>query len=139
MAPRFNRVLAVLASTMIVGGVLATAPALGATSPAITDCVAHAELTKHYSLRELRRALNTMSASTREYTDCSDVLNRALAADISNPGGGGTGSSGSGSFLPIPVIIVLVVLILAAIGFGVLAVRRRSSGTEGAGGGGEGP
>jgi hypothetical protein len=66
-----------------------------------------------------------MTAETREYTNCQDVINRALAGVVSGKGSGGTGGSGSSSFLPTPVIVILVVLLLAAITFGALAVRRR--------------
>jgi hypothetical protein len=131
MVPRSSRALAVLVGALIVGGSLTAAPALAATSPAITDCVAHGALTKTYSVGELHHALTTMSAPTREYTNCLDVLNRALAAAISKPGGDSTGSSGSGSFLPVPVIIILAVLVVAAITFAVLAVRRRGSADRG--------
>jgi hypothetical protein len=142
MARRLSRALALAASVMVFGCAFAGTPAVAATSPAITDCVAHGVLTKHYSIRELKRALSTISAPTREYTNCSDVLNRALAADLSKPGGGkpvgGPTGSGSGSFLPVPVIILLVVLIVAAIAFGVMAMRRRSAGRPGGAAGEQG-
>jgi hypothetical protein len=138
MARRLKRALALAASVMLFGCAFACIPAAAATSPAITDCVAHGVLTKHYSIRQLKRALSTISAPTREYTNCSDVLNRALAADLSKPGGGkpggGATGGGSGSFLPVPVIILLVVLILAALALAVMAVRRRGAGGPGPGG-----
>jgi hypothetical protein len=117
----------VLGAVVALGAATMAAPASAAPSPVISDCVAHGALTKQYSVAQLKQALNTMSASTKEYTNCSDVVNRALAGALSNPSGGGTGSSGSGSFLPTPVIVVLVVLVLAAITFAALAVRRRRS------------
>jgi hypothetical protein len=106
----------------------APAPASAASNPVLTDCVAHGALTKTYTISALRQALSTMSAATKEYTNCSDVINRALAAAVSTGGGRGTGSSGSGSFLPTPVIVILVILILAAVSFGALAIRRRRGG-----------
>jgi len=117
-------VVALFAGTMV-------GPASAATSPVITDCVAHAALTKGYSIAQLHHALATLSASTREYTDCADVINRALAAALSKPGtgpGAGTGAGGSGSFLPTPVLIILVLLMLVAVSFGAVAIRRRRAG-----------
>jgi hypothetical protein len=117
-----------MAATLAAGACEAV-PALAATSPVITDCNAHGALTRSYSIAQLREALATMSASTKEYTNCPDVINRAIAAAVA--GGkthGGTGTSGSGSFLPTPVIVILVVLVLAGVTFGAVAVRRRRSG-----------
>lgn len=120
------------------------APALAAgQSPAVTDCNAHGRLTHPYTAKQLQTALSTMPADIKEYTDCYDVIQRALLAKVgaqhkSGSGGAVSGSSGSsgsgGSFLPTPVIIVIVVLVLAAATFGALALRRRAGG-----GGAEGP
>jgi hypothetical protein len=119
--------LSVLASTVAVCAFVPATPALGASNPVITDCVAHGALTSSYSIQQLHAALGSMTAETREYTNCQDVINRALAAAVSGKGSGGTGGGGSGSFLPTPVIVILVVLVLAAITFGALAIRRRRS------------
>lgn len=119
--------LAALASAAaIAAGALATGSALAATNPVISDCVAHGQLTRSYTIAQLHQGLGALTAETREYTNCQDVINRAIAAAVggrSTPGG--TGGGGSGSFLPTPVIIILVVLILAAVTFGALAIRRR--------------
>jgi hypothetical protein len=107
-------------------GVVA-APASAASNPVIADCVAHALLTKTYTAAQLKLALNTMPAEVKQYTNCSDVINRALPAAIaraktgSASGGGGSG----GSFLPTPVIVIIVLLALAGATFGAMAVRRR--------------
>jgi hypothetical protein len=71
-----------------------------------------------------------MPADVREYSDCSDVLHRALIAELAaaHGGSGGGGSSGGGSVLPAPVIGVLAALVVAAAGLGVVALRRRSAG-----------
>lgn len=96
-------------------------------SAAIADCNAHNTLTHTYSIGELQSALNTMPADVAEYTDCKDVITRALLIQQGKLKGKGSsgGSSSSGSFLPTPVIVVLVVLLLAAATFGALALRRR--------------
>ena len=69
-----------------------------------------------------------MPADIKEYTNCYDVIQRALlardrrasAATEEAPEDGGS------SFLPTPLLIVLGVLVVAAIGFGILALRQRS-------------
>jgi hypothetical protein len=118
---------------------LAAAPAaLAGSANPVADCNAHATLTQHYSVSQLRKALSTMPADIKEYTNCYDVIQRQLLAQLgkSQPSSSNSPStSSSGSFLPTPVIVVLVVLILAAVTFGAVALRRR----RGAGGGDDGP
>ncbi len=119
---------AVLGSLVALAGIgLGAAPAFGATNPALVDCGAHGALTRGpYSIAQLRSALAQMDSPTKEYTSCPDVINRALAAAVTNgKTGGGTGGGGSGSFLPTPVVVILVLLILTAITFGAVAMRRR--------------
>lgn len=109
----------------------AAGPALAASSnPVLADCAAHpGGLTGHYTVAQLRHALQVMSAETKEYTSCPDVINRALLAALGSgtSAAGGTGG-GSGSVLPTPLIVVLVVLALAAVTFGAIAIRRRRGG-----------
>jgi hypothetical protein len=98
-------------------------------SPAVADCNAHLRLTRHYSPAQLRGALSTMPADIKEYTNCYDVIQRALLAELGSVhdnGSAGAGGSG-GSFLPTPVIVVIVLLALAAAVFGAVAIRRRGS------------
>jgi hypothetical protein len=96
-------------------------------SPAVADCNTHAALTHHYTVAQLRNALATMPADIKEYTNCPDVIQRALLAQIGGVTGSGGSGSGGGSFLPTPLIVVLVLLILAGGGFAVYAWRRRGS------------
>ena len=91
----------------------------------IADCIANQQVTGNYTLAQLRHALNTLSPTTKEYTNCYDAINRAIAAKVG--GGNGSSNSSGGSFLPTPLIIILVVLVLAAGGYGVLAWRRREA------------
>ncbi|HEX4009098.1 MAG TPA: hypothetical protein VHX62_03785 [Solirubrobacteraceae bacterium] len=109
------------------------APALAAGGNAIiNDCESNGQLTAHYSLQALHQALAVMPASVKQYTDCYDVIARAIATDKTRSGTVTTSTGGSGgSFLPTPVIIILVVLILAGVTFGAIAVRRRRAGGEG--------
>jgi hypothetical protein len=57
---------------------------------AIRDCNDDGVLQGRYSQHTLRQARNHLPSSLREYSDCEDVLARALAA-AAKPGSGGTG------------------------------------------------
>jgi hypothetical protein len=112
---------AVLAGVLAVGG---TASARGLTK-AVSDCNTHTRLTAHYTPAQLRQALNTMPSDIKEYTNCYDLIQRQLLAEIGGiKAKGGSGGGGS-SFLPTPLLIVLGVLVVAAGGFAVVARRRR--------------
>ncbi len=121
---RLRRAIATAAACAV--GLIAAAPAVGANNPVLQDCLLHrAGLSGHYTVAQLRHALQVMPQESQEYTSCPDVINRALLATIKiNKTGGG----GSGSFLPVPVLIVLAVLVVAAAGFGAQALRNRRSG-----------
>jgi hypothetical protein len=123
--------IVLLAGACALPGSLTAAPAAaaaGSSNPVIADCLSHpGGLQGHYTVAELKHALEVMSAETKEYTSCPDVIDRALLAALGSGGSGGgtsTGGGSGGSFLPTPVIIVLVVLVLAAVTFGALAIRR---------------
>jgi hypothetical protein len=70
------------------------------------DCVLDSKLDGNYTLSQLREARNHPPADGLEYTDCTDILARAIAAKTSSPshsnsggnssGGGGTGGGGGG-------------------------------------------
>jgi hypothetical protein len=124
MSPRLLSLL--LAVAAIAAAVPASASAAGKLAPAVADCNAHARLTTHYTAGELRTALNGMPADIKEYTDCYDVIQKALLAQIGSIGGNGGDSGGGGSsFLPTPLLVVLGVLIVGAVGFGIVALRQR--------------
>lgn len=92
-------------------------------SPVITDCSLHGTLTQHYSVAELQHALANMPVDDAEYTNCPDVIRRALLAEIGSIKGGSGG--GGGSFLPVWVIVVLALLVLAGVASGIVALRNR--------------
>ena len=118
----------IAAATVLVVALLAAAPASARLSKAVADCNAHTRLTQTYTEGQLRTALNTMPADVKEYTNCYDVIQRALLADIGGiKANGGDSGGGGSSFLPTPLLIVLGVLVVAAGGFAVIAHRRRSS------------
>jgi hypothetical protein len=118
-------VLIALLAVVSSSGVVAVPAATAASNPVITDCVDHGRLTQSYTAAQLKFALSTMSAETKQYTDCVDVINNALPVAIARGKNGGGGGGSGGSFLPTPVIVIIVVLALAGATFGALAVRRR--------------
>lgn len=127
---RLRSMIAVVAALCACGAVAVT-PAGAAQTRPVADCNAHGHLTRKYSDAQLRTALSTMSADVKEYTNCYDVIQRALLAQLGTPTGSGTGGGSSGgSFLPTPVIIVLVLLVLAAVAFAAVAIRRRGKGPD---------
>jgi hypothetical protein len=98
----------------------------GSGSAVLADCNAHDALTKTYTVAELRNALATMPATMKEYTDCQDVISRALNTALGNGGkSNGAGPSSGGSSLSTGVIVVIVVLVLVASTLGAIAIRRR--------------
>ncbi len=111
-----------LLAALIAVIVPATCAASAGADP-IADCNANDRLTQHYTVPELRHALAVLPADIKEYTDCYDVLQRALLAELSKSGGGSGGSGGS--FLPTPVLIIVIVLVVAAAALGAVALRRR--------------
>jgi hypothetical protein len=134
------------AAVALLTGLAALVPALPAAaasgSAALSDCNAHDTLTHTYTAAELRDALATMPATMKEYTDCQDVITRALDTALGNGGtaGGGAGSGGGGSSFPTAVVVILVLLALAAATFGAIEVRRRrAKAEEGPGGDGDPP
>jgi hypothetical protein len=116
----------------VVAAALLWAPSGLAASHArvVADCNAHGQLTAQYTLGQLREALSTIPPAIKEYTNCYDVIQRQLLAQLgqSKQDGGGSGGGGGGSFLPVPVIVVLAVLVVIAGGYSVVAIRRREGG-----------
>jgi hypothetical protein len=70
---------------------------------AIRDCNDDGVLQGHYSRSTLRQARNHLPASLREYSDCADVLARAIAA-AGRPGSGGSAGGGSAPPLGNPAL-----------------------------------
>lgn len=121
---KLRTTLTILCALGALYGAAMPSPASAAgVSPVITDCSLHGTLTKHYPVAELRYAQSHMPVDDAEYTNCPDVIRRALLADI-GPINGGSGSGG-GSFLPVWVIVVLALLVVAGAASGVVALRNR--------------
>ena len=129
MTPVRHRLIALAAVlAALPGAIVAAVPARAATSGTVVvaDCNAHGKLTATYSVPALQDALSTMTPAVKAYTNCYDVIQRALLAQVSGTKASGSDSGSSGSFLPTPVLIVLIALVLGAAAFGVLALRRRA-------------
>ncbi len=127
---RKARVLVLLACALVAGGasLLAAPAALGSASQVITDCNAHAKLTRHYSAADLETALNTLPADVREYTGCYDVIHSQLLSQLGSvKGGSGADPASGGSFLPTPLIVLLAMLGVVVVGLLAVAVRRRGA------------
>jgi hypothetical protein len=75
---------------------VSAAPAAADASGVIADCNNNGYLTGHYARGQLQSALNGMGADVREYTNCYDVIRRALLATAAGVGGKGGGGSTSG-------------------------------------------
>src|SRR5947209_5193343 len=104
-----NSMRRLIALAVVVGALVACASASAAQTQVVTDCNTHGKLTRHYSVPQLRNALATLPADVKEYTDCYDVIQRALLLQVggSSHGGGSDRKGGSspgggsgGSFLP---------------------------------------
>jgi hypothetical protein len=89
--------LAVLPAALVL--LIAAGQAVASSAQVISDCNSNGHLTGHYSRKDLQGALNGMGADVKEYTNCYDVIRRALAATAASGaghGGGGGGGSAAG-------------------------------------------
>src|SRR4051812_41521029 len=83
----------VLAGLLLLLAIAATAEAAG-TTQILRDCADDGVLQGHYTAAEIRKARQHIPTDTDQYTDCRDVLARALASTAA--GGGSSSSSGAG-------------------------------------------
>jgi hypothetical protein len=96
---RLKVLKALLAGTIVLSVGLVGAPlAQASSSQVISDCNSTGHLSGGYSRADLQGALSGMGADTKEYTNCYDVVRRALLSTAASGGhsGGGGGSSASG-------------------------------------------
>ena len=102
LAP-FRHIAIIVALAMAV--LAASAPQAVAANyhDAIRDCNDDGVLQGRYKPRVLREARRRLPASLREYSDCYDVLSRALAA-AAKPGSGGTGGGNTAPPLGNPAL-----------------------------------
>jgi hypothetical protein len=108
-------------------GAAAAQPAFAALSPAIADCNSHGQLTQHYSVAQLHTALSTMPTDVQEYTDCYNVIQNQLEAQVAGQKVDPASASGSGgsSFLSTPLLIALIVVLVGGGAFAGIALQRR--------------
>ncbi len=96
-----------------------------------SDCYKHnGQLTRHYSVAELRRALNTMPADVKEYSGCYQVIEDQLFRQLGRPVPGASQSSqgSAGSIISTPLLVVLIVVVIGGGGLAYVAWRRGSGG-----------
>lgn len=99
---RLRQVTAVLAVAL--STVAAPHSALAADyHDAIRDCNDDGVLQGRYTVHTLREARHHLPSSLREYSDCEDVLARAIAA-AAKPGSGGTGGGNQAPALGDPAL-----------------------------------
>jgi hypothetical protein len=81
--------------------VAAPAAVAGTRADIVEDCFDDGKLDGNYTASQIRDARNNLPADVDQYSDCRDVLARALGGsgsrDIGGAGGGGGGALGGGS------------------------------------------
>jgi hypothetical protein len=92
------RLLLVMVLTLLVAAPAAMA---GTRADIVADCFDNGKLDGNYSASQIRDARNNLPADVDQYSDCRDVLARALGGsgsrDIGGTGGGALGGAGGGS------------------------------------------
>jgi hypothetical protein len=84
-------------ASCVAGVLLITAsPALAGTREKILQECQDGRLTGDYTAREIRDARTNIPTDIDQYSDCRDVLARALAAKAGGSGGGGGGGGAGG-------------------------------------------
>jgi len=97
------RLLLVMVLTLLVAAPAAMA---GTRADIIADCFDDGKLDGNYTASQIRDARNNLPADVDQYSDCRDVLSRALGGsgsrDIGGAAGGGAlGGGGGGSGTPL--------------------------------------
>ena len=97
MARAMPRLLLVMVLTLLVAAPAAMA---GTRADIVADCFDDGKLDGNYSASQIRDARNNLPADVDQYSDCRDVLARALGGsgsrDIGGSGGGALGGGGGG-------------------------------------------
>ena len=82
--------------SVVAVGLLAAPPALADTREQIYRQCQNGALTRHFTAKQIRDARNNIPTDVDQYSDCRDVLARALAAKAAGQGGGGSGGGSAG-------------------------------------------
>jgi hypothetical protein len=97
VAAAMPRILLVMVLTLLVAAPAAMA---GTRDKIIDDCYDDGKLDGNYSPSEIRDARNNLPADIDQYSDCRDVLARALGGTGDKRVGGGGGGGGGGDSGP---------------------------------------
>jgi hypothetical protein len=88
-----------LRKALVVGclllGIAAPSASAASTTQILRDCEDDSVLQGNYSPSELRKARRNIPADTDQYSDCRDVLARALARSVRDRDSGGTAGASS--------------------------------------------
>ena len=87
--------LRLVLACLLIGLVAVPAADAASTTQILRDCADDGVLQGTYTPSELRKARKNIPTDTDEYTDCRDVLSRALSNGVAGSGGGGSSSSGA--------------------------------------------
>jgi hypothetical protein len=87
------RVFLVMVLTLLVAAPAATA---GTRADIVRDCFDDGKLDGNYTASEIRDARKNLPADVDQYSDCRDVLARALGGSGSDEFGGGAAGGGGG-------------------------------------------
>jgi hypothetical protein len=93
VAAAMPRVFLVMVLTLLVASPAAMA---GTRERIVADCFDDGRLDGNYTASQIRDARNNLPADVDQYSDCRDVLSRALAGSGSSQSGGGAGGGGGG-------------------------------------------
>jgi hypothetical protein len=85
--------LLVMVLTLLVAAPAAMA---GTRADIVADCFDDGKLDGNYTASQIRDARNNLPADVDQYSDCRDVLSRALGGSGSNDVGGGDDALGAG-------------------------------------------
>ena len=99
MPASVSKKLLLVTVLMLLVAVPATAHAAGTREKIVADCYDDGKLDGNYSPSEIRDARNNLPADIDQYSDCRDVLARALGGSGDKAVGGGSGGSGGGGAL----------------------------------------
>jgi len=92
------RLLLVMVLTLLVAAPAAMA---GTRADIVRDCFDDGKLDGNYTASQIRDARNNLPADVDQYSDCRDVLSRALGGSgsrgVGGAGGGALGGGGGGS------------------------------------------
>jgi hypothetical protein len=97
VARAMPKLLLVMVLTLLVAAPAAMA---GTRADIVEDCFEDGDLDGNYTASQIRDARNNLPADVDQYSDCRDVLTRALGGSGTKTTGGGGGPFGAGASGP---------------------------------------